>query len=382
MRLGRLLGLALVAILSIGTVAMAQLGPGGSFTDDDGNVHESAIEAIAAEGITRGCNPPANDRFCPDDPVTRGQMAAFLVRALNITDDDDDDDFDDTDDSIFEDEIEALAAAGITRGCNPPDNTRFCPDEFVTRGQMAAFLVRALGYTDAGAGDYFVDDDASVFETDIDRLRVAGVTFGCNPPDNTRFCPDEQVTRGQMASFLARALELQLVEPPPPSTTTPPGGDDCEFGAVTIGDDLEVPAGETCTLTGTNVEGNILVRSGSTLVASAVDVDGNIQAEAHASVRVDSSSSVDGDIQADDGGAVTVTGTEVGGNVQLFGNDGRLTILDNDVDGDIQLENNTGGAEIRDNTVGGNLQCESNDPDPTGGNNTVEGDKEGECAGL
>src|SRR5690606_2575454 len=143
----------------------------------------------------------------------------------------------------------------------------------------------------------FDDAAASVFETDIARPRLSGVTFACNPPDNTRFCPDEQVTRGQMASFLARALELPLIEPPPPSTTTPPGGGDCESGAVTIGDDLEAPAGEPCTLTGTNVEGNILVRSGSTLVASAVDVDGNIQAEAHASVRVDSSSSVDGDIQ-------------------------------------------------------------------------------------
>ena len=36
---------------------------------------------LANAGVTRGCNPPRNDRFCPDDYVTRGQMAAFLVRA-------------------------------------------------------------------------------------------------------------------------------------------------------------------------------------------------------------------------------------------------------------------------------------------------------------
>ena len=40
------------------------------------------INWLAGEGITRGCNPPQNTLFCPDDPVTRGQMAAFLYRAL------------------------------------------------------------------------------------------------------------------------------------------------------------------------------------------------------------------------------------------------------------------------------------------------------------
>ncbi len=71
---------------------------------------------------------------------------------------------------------------------------------------MAAFLVRALGYTDDGGGDLFIDDDDSIFEGDIDRLGTAGVTKGCNPPSNTRFCPSANVTRGQMAAFLHRAL--------------------------------------------------------------------------------------------------------------------------------------------------------------------------------
>jgi hypothetical protein len=71
---------------------------------------------------------------------------------------------------------------------------------------MAAFLVRALAYTNDGGGDLFVDDDDSSFEGDIDRLGTAGVTRGCNPPANTRFCPDDFVTRGQMAAFLFRVL--------------------------------------------------------------------------------------------------------------------------------------------------------------------------------
>jgi len=213
--------------LSVLAVALAVVGAtaalaAGTFTDDDGNTHEGNIEAIAAEGITRGCNPPTNDLYCPSDPVTRGQMAAFLVRAFGYTDDGGGDLFTDDDDSIFENDIDKLATADVTRGCNPPANTEYCPDDFVTRGQMAAFIVRAFGYTDDGGGDLFTDDDDSIFENDIDKLATAGVTRGCNPPTNDRYCPDEPVLRDQMASFLARALGLDPItpEPDPPSTTS------------------------------------------------------------------------------------------------------------------------------------------------------------------
>ncbi len=70
---------------------------------------------------------------------------------------------------------------------------------------MAALLVRALGYVDDGGGDLFVDDDDSIFEDDIDKLGTSGVTKGCNPPVNDKYCPDSVVTRAQMAAFLHRA---------------------------------------------------------------------------------------------------------------------------------------------------------------------------------
>ncbi len=174
------------------------------FRDDDQSVFASDILWLSGAGITQGCNPPTNDRFCPDDPVTREQMAAFLVRALSLPLTGSGDRFVDDDGSIFEDEIEALAAASITLGCNPPANNRFCPDATMTRGQMAAFLARAYGYTDPG-GDRFGDDDGSVFEGSIQALGSAEVTVGCNPPVNDRFCPDARVTRGEMAAFLHRA---------------------------------------------------------------------------------------------------------------------------------------------------------------------------------
>jgi hypothetical protein len=133
-------------------------------------------------------------------------MAAFLVRALGYTDNGGGDLFVDDDGHTFENDIDKLGTAGVTKGCNPPDNDRFCPDDRVTRGAMAAFLVRALGYTDNGGGNLFIDDDGSTFENDIDRLATAGVTKGCNPPVNDKFCPNDFVTRGQMAAFLHRAL--------------------------------------------------------------------------------------------------------------------------------------------------------------------------------
>ncbi|MEA3511552.1 MAG: S-layer homology domain-containing protein, partial [Actinomycetota bacterium] len=180
--------------------------PGTQFIDIEGSVHRESIAFIAEREITRGCNPPVNDRFCPQSGVTRGQMAAFLTRALRLPPTGEDF-FDDDGHSVFQDDINRLAAAGITRGCNPPDNDHFCVDSRVTRGQMAAFLVRAFGYTDPGAGDLFADDDGSTFEEDIDRLATAGITTGCNPPGNTRYCPDAVLTRAQMATFLRRALD-------------------------------------------------------------------------------------------------------------------------------------------------------------------------------
>jgi hypothetical protein len=194
---------------------VAQLPPGGTFVDDDLTIHQATIEAIAGAGITRGCNPPLNTWFCPNASVTRGQMAAFLVRALQLPDAASAG-FTDTINSTFQGDIDRVAAAGITHGCNPPDNDRYCPDRTVSRGQMAAFLARSLDLQESTA-DRFVDDNGTTFESDIERLRFAGITLGCNPPDNDRYCPTQNVTRAQMATFLARALELDpMVVPPRP----------------------------------------------------------------------------------------------------------------------------------------------------------------------
>ncbi len=115
-----------------------------SFTDTVGHLFYQDIVWMSGTDITRGCNPPDNDRFCPDDPVIRAQMAAFIVRALGLKENTHPGFVDVASGSTFADDVGRLATAGITKGCNPPDNDRFCPDDPVTRGQLAAFLKRAL----------------------------------------------------------------------------------------------------------------------------------------------------------------------------------------------------------------------------------------------
>ena len=155
------------------------------------------ILGLSELGITAGCT---ETMFCPNDPVTREQMAAFLVRNLGLNATEGTDPFTDDDGSLFETEIETLYHHGITAGCT---ETMFCPTDPVTREQMAAFLNRAYLLVGATEGtNSFTDDDGSLFETEIETLYHHGITAGCT---ETMFCPTDPVTREQMAAFLIRA---------------------------------------------------------------------------------------------------------------------------------------------------------------------------------
>ena len=246
----------LAAVLAL----LLGLPPGGTFVDDNGSVHEGSIEAIAAAEITLGCNPPANDRFCPSESVTRGQMAAFLNRGLGLPTAVVDQFLDD-DSSTFEEDINAIAQAGITLGCNPPDNDRFCPDDSVTRAQMATMLTRALGL-DSAAPDLFSDDTGSTHEGAINAIGAAGITTGCEST-GLNFCPDDPVTRQQMASFLARALGLDAIVPPPPST----GGEYVEPADVGV----EIGVGVVAPVPTTVVGGQAITVDGTLLENVVVD---------------------------------------------------------------------------------------------------------------
>ena len=99
----------------------------------------------------------------------------------------------------FRTDIGWLVREGITVGCAP---ALYCPNGLVTRGQMATFLSRALDLPSTST-DFFGDDESNKHEASINRLAASGITSGCSPG---RFCPDGLVTRAQMADVpVARA---------------------------------------------------------------------------------------------------------------------------------------------------------------------------------
>jgi hypothetical protein len=170
---------------------------------------EDAIYKIYNVGITKGCsqNPLM---FCPNKDVTREQVAAFIVRALEGEPDTDyygtGSPFSDVSTaSFFSKYIKRLLELEITKGCGG-DN--YCPNNSTTRAEMAAFLIRAVegeppaDYCDTGSP--FSDvSPASFFCKYIKRLLELEITKGCGPGV---YCPDHNVIRAEMAAFLARAF--------------------------------------------------------------------------------------------------------------------------------------------------------------------------------
>jgi uncharacterized protein YkwD len=170
-------------------------------TDVAGTTHADSIRRVVAAGIAQG---HADGTFRPGRPVTRGQMAAFLTRALRLSDPGPGrTPLRDVDGSTHQAAIRAVVAAGIAQG--HADGT-FRPSEPVTRGQMATFLTRALRLSDPGAGRSELHDVAgSTHRAAIRAVVAAEIAHGHR--DGT-FRPGQPVTRGQLAAFLTRALRL------------------------------------------------------------------------------------------------------------------------------------------------------------------------------
>lgn len=186
-------------------VAPRLSAPGGAivtdtFTDDNGSPHEADIETLFAQGITIGCGPAL---YCPNDAMTRGQIALFIFRQLELATSPLDY-YDDDNGSIYEEAANAVSAAGIGFGCA---DRAFCPDVPLLREEMAELLVRTFGVAPSST-DWFHDDNGSPFEAAINAIKAVGITIGCNPADTGEFCPDDALTRGQMASFFVRAMGL------------------------------------------------------------------------------------------------------------------------------------------------------------------------------
>ncbi len=146
----------------------------GPFTDDDGHVHEFAISWAAHAGVVRGIGDEA---FAPGRAVTREQMASYLVNTFDIPLSEADGTFDDvTATNPHAANIEAVVAADVARGY---DDGTFRPSEPVTRAQMATFLAQALALSTERRGT-FTDVDGGTHAENIEAIADAGITTGCD----------------------------------------------------------------------------------------------------------------------------------------------------------------------------------------------------------
>ena len=196
----------------------ADVPPVHPFADAPPPYYYDYVMALYQSGITGGC-ATAPLRYCPHDAVTRAQMAVFLEKGRHYPDPytppDLDPSFPDTEGHWAEDWIEALKADGITSGF--PDGT-FRPDQPVTRAQMAVFLLKSRYGSDYqpphAEASTFQDVPLSHWAVDwIEALYQDGITGGCSA-DPPLYCPDAQVTRAQMAVFLVRTFDLPLSPSP------------------------------------------------------------------------------------------------------------------------------------------------------------------------
>ena len=184
------------------------------FGDDEGSVHESDLTETYARSLLLGCD---EQKACPLGVLTRAEFAALLNRAVHAPPGPDS--FTDDDGHWAESVLNSAAAAGIIRGCNPPANTRVCPDAPVTRAEVAAMVRRTLDL--AEGSNAFADDNGHWAESDIDALAASGITKGCA---NGQYCPDRTMLRQEAATFILRvddyleplALAAALPEWPPP----------------------------------------------------------------------------------------------------------------------------------------------------------------------
>lgn len=188
--------------------------PNGWFADfldvPPSNIFYGDVVIIARGGITTGCG---GANYCPDNAVTREQMAVFLLRAqhgpfyapppgcIGYF-------YDVPCSSPYATWIETLYTEGVTAGCG---GGAYCPSSPVTRSQMPVFLLKTSNgsnYTPPPATGIFGDVPMTdPFAPWIEQIYAEGITGGCSA-NPLLYCPASPTTRGQMAVFLVRTFNL------------------------------------------------------------------------------------------------------------------------------------------------------------------------------
>ena len=172
------------------------------------------VETLFHNKVTTGCG--SGESYCPGNPVTRAQMAVFLLKSkfgsAHLPPPCTGTAFNDVPctGGAFDPWIEELASLQITGGCG---NGNYCPNNTVTRQQMAVFLLKALegsGYLPPACAGVFEDVACpSQFADWIEELADRAITGGCSVTP-ALYCPTNPNNRGQMAVFLVKTFGLVL----------------------------------------------------------------------------------------------------------------------------------------------------------------------------
>ncbi|MGA9595335.1 MAG: hypothetical protein WBV06_04210 [Acidimicrobiia bacterium] len=171
--------LVLSTVIAMIMVPTAVIASGGAFVDDDTNIFENDINWMASSGVTLGCDA-ANNLYCPNDNVTRGQMAAFMHRLAKYLGAEDGtpaqaDNATHADDATHADNADALggvAAVDVLPGGTLPAGS-------VLRGTLN------VGGTAANPNDLATADISYGFDMGS-PLSVVVIDAGGTPPDT---CP-------------------------------------------------------------------------------------------------------------------------------------------------------------------------------------------------
>ncbi len=193
------------------SVAVAQ-SSGLPYGDvEAGAFYTAAVSELHGFGVFDGTvldGSSCPEGFCPSTPIDRKTLAAWIVRVLDGQDPPNAASrFNDVDcclSGFWPKFIERAAELGVTRGCG--DGTEFCPDRRLTRAEAAVFLARAFNLPDGPDPDFADIAYDAWYRDDVGKLKASGITVGCK--DGSIFCPNREVTRAQMATFLYRATRL------------------------------------------------------------------------------------------------------------------------------------------------------------------------------
>ena len=174
------------------------------------DIFHPAVESVFRNGVSAGCG---GGNYCRNDAVSRAQMATLLLKSehgqgyvppacAGL--------FDDVPcPGTYTDWIEQLSSEGITSGCG---GGNYCPATPVTRAQLAVFLLKTLlgsSYGPPTVPQVFEDVPPAAFAADwIDDLYARGITGGCTASP-LLYCPNASSTRGQMAALLVNTFQFQ-----------------------------------------------------------------------------------------------------------------------------------------------------------------------------